>query len=652
MCGIAGILRFNNEAVAPELLSRMVGLLQHRGPDASGVYASDPAGPVGLAHARLSIIDLSGGQQPMSNADGSLWLTFNGEIFNYVELRDELRQKGHRFATQSDTEVILHMYEEKGEDCVRYFNGQWVFAIWDARQRQLFLSRDRVGVRPLFYTRTLSSFVFASEIKSILTHPAVERTLDCEALDQVFTFWCTLPPRTMFKGIQELPPGHSMVVADGHLRVWPYWRLDYSSVDGQMGEEEGAGRLLELLRDATRLRLRSDVPVGAYLSGGLDSAIITALIKQCSGHRLKTFSVTFEDAEFDESAYQREVIELLQTDHLSVRCSYQDISNVFPQVIWHAEKPILRTAPAPLYLLSRLVHNDGYKVVLTGEGSDEFLGGYDAFKEAKIRRFWAIDLASRRRPLLLKRLYPYLQNLQAQPEAYLQAFFHVHPADLSNPFFSHLPRWRLTARLKTFLSEAVRCEVQNSDAYAEMRRLLPDVYRQWDGLSQAQYLEATALLPGYILSAQGDRMAMAHAVEGRFPFLDYRVVEFTSTIPPHLKMKVLNEKYILKRAAGHLIPASVQKRPKQPYRAPDARSFFDATTRTARAAYVEELLSLERLQRDGLFHPMAVRKLVDKARNGQVIGAKDNMALVGILSTQLLMEQFIHHTGDMTHASH
>ena len=449
----------------------------------------------------------------------------------------------------------------------------------------------------------------------------------------------------MFKGISELPPGNSMVVENGSCRIWPYWTLDYSSIDVDMTEEDCAGQLLDLLSDATRIRLRSDVPVGAYLSGGLDSSVITALIKEHTRKPLKTFSVTFDDPEFDESTYQRDVIELLGTDNDSVRCSYTDICDVFPDVIWHTEKPILRTAPAPLYLLSRLVRDDGFKVVLTGEGSDEFLGGYDIFKEAKIRRFWAVNLASRYRPLLLKRLYPYLGNLQAQSDSYLKAFFHVKPSDVSNPFFSHLPRWELTAKLKTFLSEDTKREIGIAGAHADLKHLLPEDFDEWDGLSQAQYLEATVLLPGYILSSQGDRMAMANSVEGRYPFLDHRVIEFACKIPPKLKMRALNEKYILKRAAGHLIPASVKARPKQPYRAPDARSFFDAATRRARSEYLDVLLSSESLRKGGLFNPLAVAKLAEKARKGQVIGTKDNMALVGIVSTQLFVDQFINHLG-------
>jgi asparagine synthase (glutamine-hydrolysing) len=637
MCGIAGVLNFNTEKINPGLLHRMIGMIHHRGPDDNGVYTD---GPIGLAHARLSIIDLAGGKQPMHNEDQSLWITFNGEIFNYVELRKELVRKGHRFSSHSDTEVLLRLFEEKGEDCVHDLNGQWAFAIWNTKTRRLFLSRDRLGVRPLFYTLTDHALIFGSEVKAILTHPDVRREIDLRALDQIFTFWFTLPSGTIFKGIQELPPGHSMVVESGKIRIRQYWRLGYHPDSESITEQECAERLLELLVDATRLRLRSDVPVGAYLSGGLDSTVITTLIKRFTDTPLKTFSVTFDDPEFDESAYQKEVIHFLETDHQEVRCTHQDIGRIFPEVVWHMEKPVLRTAPAPLFLLSKLVRDNGYKVVLTGEGSDEMLGGYDIFKETKIRRFWGAHPNSRIRPLLLKRLYPYLPNLQTQSDAYLQAFFHVKAEDRSDPFFSHLPRWDLTARTKMFFSEDVKSQLKAYDAYAEMKGLLPLEYPGWDGFSQAQYLEAAYLLPGYILSSQGDRVAMAHAVEGRFPFLDYRVVEFASRIPPRLKMKVLNEKYILKQAAGKLIPASIKKRSKQPYRAPEAQSFIGGE-RSVRNAYVEELLSKDRIQKDGIFNSGAVQKLVEKIQRGQTIGIKDNMALVGILSTQLVVDQFV-----------
>ena len=389
MCGIAGIVRQNGALVEKPLLQRMIGMVNHRGPDAAGFHLS---GSVGLAHARLSIIDIGGGHQPMHNEDKTVWITFNGEIFNYVELREDLIKKGHRFQTQSDTEVIVHLYEEKGEECVHDLNGQWAFAIWDSRREKVFLSRDRLGVRPLFYAKTPEGFVFGSEIKSLLVVPSLPRAIDLQALDELFTFWVTLPPRTIFEGVSELPPGHSLIFEHGGLRVQPYWTLDYNSSKGPIKEEEAREALLELLLDATRIRLRSDVPVGAYLSGGLDSTVIAALVKKLGKTHLKTFSIAFEDKEFDESSFQNEASTFLKTDHQGILCSSQDIGRVFPEVIWHTEKPILRTAPAPLFLLSKLVRDQGYKVVLTGEGSDEVLGGYDIFKEAKIRRFWAFIL--------------------------------------------------------------------------------------------------------------------------------------------------------------------------------------------------------------------------------------------------------------------
>jgi asparagine synthase (glutamine-hydrolysing) len=598
---------------------------------------------VGLAHTRLSVIDLSGGHQPMHNEDGSLWVTFNGEIFNYLELREALMQKGHRFATCSDTEVILHAYEEFGEDCVRQFNGQWAFAIWDQQARTLFLSRDRLGVRPLFYRVRPEGFTFASEMKSILALPCVALEVDPIALDQIFTFWVSIPPRTIFKDIQELPPGHSLTVERGVVTPKRYWQPRFEiTQNGAHSERYYADQLRELLVDATRLRLRSDVPVAAYLSGGLDSTVITALIRRCTDVPLRTFSIAFDDPEFDESCYQQEATRFLKTDHEEVRCSHADIGRVFPQMIWHTEKPVLRTAPAPLFLLSRLVRDRRYKVVLTGEGSDEILGGYDIFKEAKVRRFLSAQPSSRLRPLLLKRLYPYMPNLQNQSSAYLQAFFHVRAGDTADPFFSHAPRWELTSRLKTFFSDEVRADTRGYDGYSELRTLLPTGYADWDPFGQAQYLETAHLLPGYILSSQGDRMAMAHSVEGRFPFLDHRVVDFAAGLAPSLKMKVLNEKHLLKLCAKDLIPRSVRERPKQPYRAPDGKSFFH----DRRPEYVDELLSPARVREDGIFHPGAVDRLVRKFRDGKAIGAKDNMALTGILSTQLLIDQYVRHFGE------
>ena len=639
MCGIAGILNLDGGPVASESLQGMNRMLAHRGPDDTGFHAEHG---VGLAHARLSIIDLAGGRQPMCNEDSSLWITFNGEIFNYVELRKELLRKGHRFSTHSDTEVILHLYEEKGEDCVQYLNGQWAFSIWDNRRRRLFLSRDRMGVRPLFYTQANKAFIFASEIKALFAVPGVTREIDVHGLDEVFTYWCTIPPTTLFRSVNELPPGHSMTVDADGIVVRQYWESQFEKESGVVAPSRGqayADELLQLLIDATQIRLRSDVPVGAYLSGGLDSTLTTALVKKHTNARLRTFSVAFDAPEFDESSFQADAVRFLDTEHQEIRCSKSQIGEVFPEVIWHTEKPVLRTAPAPMYLLSRLVRNSGYKVVVTGEGADEVLGGYDIFKETKIRRFWELQPDSRMRPTLLRRLYPYLQNLQNQPDAYRKAFFHINVERNLQPFFSHIPRWQLTAKLKLFFSDAVRAQIGDDDGYSKLRTRLPESYSGWDSFCQAQYLETKLLLPGYILSSQGDRVAMAHSVEGRFPFLDHRIVEFASRLPVSLKMKVLNEKYLLKRCATGLVPPSILKRSKQPYRAPEACSFLQPAARE----YMEELLSPEQLQRDGIFDHGAVALLQDKFRKGTAISIKDNMGLVGIVSTQLLVHQFINH---------
>jgi asparagine synthase (glutamine-hydrolysing) len=634
MCGVCGFVNFNRGG-DPDLLHDMIAAIRHRGPDDTGVYHTPQAG---LAHARLSIIDVAGGHQPMCTPDRTLWIAFNGEIFNYIELRNELIGRGHHFITCSDTEVLLHLYQEEGEQCVNRLNGQWAFAIWDTKKQKLFLSRDRLGVRPLFYTQTNDHFLFGSEIKALLACPDVPRELDLEALDQTFTFWLPLPPRTAFRSIWQIPPGHSLVLEDKHIRTWRYWGLEFHQ-EAEFAEEDVdrlTEELLALLTDATRLRLRSDVPVGAYLSGGLDSTLITALTRKLAGQRLHTFSVGFADPAFDETRYQQEARQFLETQHHAIHCADQDIARVFSEVIRHTEQPILRAAPAPMYLLSELVHDSGFKVVLTGEGADEMMGGYDIFKEAKIRRFWARNPASSMRPSLLKRLYPYLEDMRSQPPEYLERFFHVADADLGSPFFSHLPRWELTAKVKTFLSDEVRSAIRENHALSELEQILPSSFRSWNPFHQAEYLEASYLLPEYILSSQGDRMAMAHGVEARYPFLDHRVVEFAAKVPPRLKLKVLDEKHLLRRAAAAWIPESIRNRHKMPYRAPDGKSFFSFGDSS-----VEELLSPESIAGGGLFDPRSVSALVRKFQSGRAAGVRDNMALIGILSTQILINLFM-----------
>jgi len=619
----------------------MVAAIHHRGPDDWGTHIERN---VGLGHARLSIIDLALGRQPMADPEETLWITYNGEIFNYLELRSQLTSSGSRFRTQSDTEVILHAYRKNGPDCVTQFNGDFAFAVWDKSRDRLVIARDRVGVRPVYFAIKDGVLIFASEAKALLQVPGVRAEIDPVALCQCLALWYPLAPRTAFKGIQELPPGHILIATRGSISIHSYWRLTYPAAadypSGKQDEEELAEELRELLFDATRVRLRADVPVGAYLSGGLDSSAVAAVVKQMAPGRFRTFSVAFEAEEFDESRFQREVAQALECDHSSLLIRARDIGAVFPEVMRHVERPILRTAPAPLFQLAALVRQSGFKVVLTGEGADEVLGGYDLFKEAKVRRFWSRQPRSKWRHLLLGRLYPYLAGLQAQNSSYLGAFFKVGLDRPDDPLFSHRPRWATTRGLLRFLSDDQTDSLSGYDPIEELRSCLPPEFGTWHPLSQAQYLETAHLLPSYILSSQGDRVAMASAVECRFPFLDHRLVEFAARLPPRMKLRGLTEKFLLRRSVGHLLPPMIAQRAKQPYRAPDAQSFCGEYP----PDYAEELLSPDAVAAAGYFDAPSVEKLVRKCRGGGAVGFRDNMALVGILSVQLLDKLFVHGT--------
>jgi len=632
MCGIVGILNLNKPRPVPlEVLRQMLGMIRHRGPDEFGIYRDEW---VNLGNARLSIIDLNGGQQPICNEDETLWIVFNGEIFNYQELRPDLEKRGHRFKTNCDTEVILHLYEEYGPDCLNFLNGQFAIALWDTRHRQLFIARDRLGVRPLFYTVRNGQFIFGSEIKTLLAHPEVSAEIDPAALAQVFTFWSAQTPNTVFQDIVTLPPGHYLIAQDGRLAIAPYWKLDFATAtDSTRSPQDYLDEFEQLLIDATLVRLRADVPVGAYLSGGLDSSTTTAIIRQYTQNSLDTFSIAFSDPDFDESDFQRRMAGILGTEHQVVYCTHEDIGDVFPDVIWHTETPMLRTAPAPMFLLSRLVHEHNLKVVITGEGADEFLGGYDIFKEMVIRRFWAKNPDSAWRPLLLRRLYPEISRLGTN-EAFLTNFFKKDLTETEMPFYSHLIRWSNGARLRRLLQHP---PTATTPEMAEGLIPIPTQFNQWSPLAKAQYLEITTFLSPYLLCSQGDRVAMANSVEGRFPFLDYRVVEFCNHLPSQLKLRGLNEKWLLRQLASKLLPPDIWQRRKRPYRAPIHRSFFHSRT----PAYVTELLSESALKDSGLFNPLAVAQLVRKAQSGMALSEVDDMAIAGVLSAQLTHHQFV-----------
>lgn len=641
MCGICGIINTKTDSFPDvHLLKRMMGRISHRGPDSSGYYRDKH---VGLGHTRLSIIDHETGAQPISNEDDSVWIVFNGEIFNYIELSVELKKKGHTFKTKSDTEVIIHAYEEWGTACFERFNGQWAIALWDIRKEQVIFSRDRHGIRPLYYTCLHNRILFASEIKSLFADSAVERSLDPAGFGEIFTFWGPVAPRTVFKDIQELEPGNFAIIHKGQIKCQPYWSINFRSTDQPSNEKENADSLRDHLINSSKLRFtRSDVPVGAYLSGGIDSSITSSIVTNFTDAPLKTFSIRFKDSEFDEGPFQKDMINRLNSDHRDVGISYKDIGEVFPEVIWHTERPLLRTAPAPLYLLSKLVRESGYKVVVTGEGADEVLAGYDIFREEKVRQFLYRNPQSKKRQDILLRLYPWMERSPGQVPAFARAFF-GKSLDPSDPGFSHTPRWDSTAALKLILAPDFKNEVSKHNVVQEFLDRMPSRHKEWDSLCRSQWLEMKSLLSGYILSAQGDRMLMANSIEGRFPFLDCNLVDFANQLEPRHKLLGLNEKHLLKVAFKDLVPKSILNRPKKPYRAPDAASFFN----NGKIDWVDDLTSEETVKKAGIFNPKAVNKIMAKCRSvkGLKMSNTDNMRTVAILSTMLLHHHYIENSG-------
>jgi len=634
----------------------MIGIMAHRGPDEFGAWRDDT---VFLGHARLSIIDLTTGQQPMCNEDGSLWIVFNGEIYNYPELTAELEGHGHRFRTRADTEVIVHAYEQWGPACVDHFNGQFAFAIWDRRRRRLFLARDRFGIRPLFIARHGDVLLFASEIKSLAAWPGFPRQIDARRLAEVFTYWVNIAPATVFRGVAQLPPGHTALVEvplaaakhDGQradpppaplpdcLQLRRYWYPKFlpADEDRRAVSRAEAARTAEELREklvaAATIRLRADVPVGAYLSGGLDSSTTVALIHHYTDRRLQTFAVGFGADEFDESRWQQLMARHIGADLCSVQVADEEIARRFAEVVWHSETPLLRTAPAPLLSLSQLVRDQDFKVVLTGEGADEVFAGYNIFREAKVRAFWRRRPGDTRRARLLSRLYPYLEQ---SPPQFLQKFYGVGLERPDDPFFSHRPRWHNTGMMTTFLRPDARRDQRAETAEQRLAASLPAEFDQWGVVAQAQYLEMSTFMAGYLLSSQGDRMLMANSVEGRFPFLDHELADFAATIPAATKLQSLEEKAILKQSVADLLPADIVARSKQPYRAPASASFSGPAGRE----FVEALLAAPALARTGFWQEDRVAALLRKWRAGRLGSVRENMGWLGIVSSQCLAQQY------------
>ena len=636
MCGITGVLHLkNSKPIFIQNLKKSLSVLKHRGPDEKGIYVDDL---VGLAHARLSIIGIKGGAQPIHNEDKSLWITFNGEIFNYAELKEELVKSGHKFYTSTDTEVILHLYEEKGVEFLKFLNGQFAFAIWDLKSKELLLARDRVGIRPLHYTIQNDQLIFASEIKAIFAYDEnVVRKLNISSLDEIFTYWTNLPGETIFENIKEVPPGHYLKISSSSISLNKFWELPSVPVEENLNWplDKITEEINSLLYDSIKLRLRADVPVGAYLSGGLDSSIITSIVHHSFNNQLKTFGIRFEDDKYDEGSYQTELVKRLNVNHLEIIAKSDNIGSTFPNVLWHIEKPILRTAPVPLYMLSNLVHQENLKVVLTGEGADEFFGGYNIFRETKVRWFWGRNPQSKLRPMLLAKLYPYILN---DPKLLptLKASFKTGIEDTNYNYFSHLIRWQNTNKIKNFLLDDFK-QLLNINNYNKFDKFLTANFNKLDYLSKAQYIEVTTFLSNYLLSSQGDRVAMANSIEIRFPFLDHRLIEFLSKVPSKWKILGMNEKFLLKKLFRDKLPERIIKRSKHPYRAPIKQSLLNDKNKEM----FNEYCSLSKLKESGIFNEVKSEKLFNKIAKFENPNEWDNMALTGIFSTQVIYDKFV-----------
>jgi len=634
MCGVAGIIDYRGKTNTVTAVGTMLRSFSHRGPDESGIYHS-PTATIG--NVRLSIIDLQTGQQPLSDLSGRYWIVFNGEIFNYIELREELEKRDVRLKTRSDTEVLVNLYAMYGKSCLNMLNGQFAFAVWDKQKEELFLARDRVGIRPLFYTIANGVFYFASEIKALFRNPEVKKELDPQSLSQIYTFWTALTPGTAFKDIFELSPGHFMTFGRNGIKSEKFWDLNIGQNSADLTLQEAIERFDELFTNAVRIRLRADVEVAAYLSGGLDSTTTVAYIRDIEPGILNTFSIGFEDKDFDESKYQEEAVRYLNTNHRVITCSSKEIAEAFPKVVWHSETPLTRTAPTPMLILSKLVRDNNIKVVLTGEGSDEILAGYDIFREAIIRQFWAKQPGSSIRPMLLKRIYPDIPHLRNASPNILKMFFGYKLEDTNNPLYSHLLRWNNSNHIKKHFSDSIKSSVNGYDPLEDLYGKLPHDFDNWSTLAKAQWLETTVFMSGYLLSSQGDRMAMANSVEGRYPFLDYRVIEFCSSLPDRLKLNGTNEKYLLKKLMTGRIPDSIVKRPKQPYRAPISSVFLAKD----KPDYVNEMLSDRMISNAGVFNAGSVTGLLEKIQKSATASEMENMVLTSVISTHLLYHQFI-----------
>lgn len=633
MCGITGFIGDDGRDAKREIIDRMTATLMHRGPDAWGRYTNPHAA---LGHTRLSIIDLAAGHQPMIDERGAI--AFNGEIYNYIELRRELAGKGIVFKTGSDTEVALRSIEEWGIGAFSRFNGQFAILFWDKRRRELLAARDHYGVRPLYYAIVGNRAFFASEMKALDASGFVKRTWAADSLLVHGLFWNTLRDETVFNEVRSLKPGSwARFSADARLvESGCYYRLGERTPEVPGTYEEARSAFREKLEKSVALRLRSDVPVGCYLSGGIDSSVTSHLARKIKGDRFKSFSVAFEDEAYDESAYQKLMVERLGSEHHSETITTDTIDEYFIEAARHFERPVFRTAPVPLFRLSDRVRREGIKVVLTGEGADEILCGYDVFKEIKLLQAWEGGAADDEIARVLGRLYPHLDHYSESGNAgFLKMYYEGFLGKTGGALAGLVIRVHNNRILEKYLNKDWKASVSDEELDAAVREDIPPYVLDWPAMKRNQHLEMKTLLEGYLLSSQGDRMSMAHGVEGRYPFLDPEIVEWAFAIPQDWKLNGYQQKFLLKDSFAEVLPAEIADRPKRPYMAPDLVSFIrdGEPTRTA-SRFLDSAL----IKDYGIFDSQMVERLLFKyrRRGNQGIGYRDNMLVSFILSAQMV----------------
>ena len=625
MCGIVGIVRNDGKPIDEELLARMNNAIRHRGPDDDGFYVN---GSVGLGMRRLAIIDLKGGAQPIHNHDRSSWIVFNGEIYNYLELREKLEKLGHTFYTNSDTEAIVHAYDQFGTDCPKHLRGMFVFAIWNERNQELFLARDRVGKKPLLYAHVNGQLIFGSEFSALLLHPDVSRDIQPEALDYYLSFMCIPAPLTAYRAIRKLEPGHWLRWRRGEIELQRYWQPDFTK-KVELSEEEAGERTVEILRDAVRVRLMSEVPLGAFLSGGIDSSAVVALMSQESSERVKTISIGFDEQDFSELHHARRIAEHVGADHheFIVR---PDALEVLPTLVEHYGEPYADSSAVPTYYVAKETRKH-VTVALNGDGGDESFAGYE--------RYIAMGLTEkyRRVPSFLRESV-IKETVNLIPSAPLKRS-RVKSAKrlldaVALPRVDRYARWVSVFNEQTkqpLYSDHFREQTQAADATG----ILAEWFKRANGIGVVDAMLLTdqmTYLPNDLL-VKVDIATMAVSLEARSPFLDHHVIEFAASLPQNFKLRRLTSKYLLKKVLRKLLPSENLNRRKMGFGVPVGHWF-----RGKMQPFLREVLLSEKALRRGLFQPDAVRQLIEL----HVRGERDySQQLWTLLMLELWFNRFI-----------